>query len=275
MLPMMTFFIRRHPVLFRPEGVNRSATVMRAVDILVAAAGLVVLAPLFALIAAAIVVDGRGPIIFSQLRLGMRGQHFRLYKFRKFDEGRQVCGGGPLTLKDDPRLTRLGRLLARTKLDELPQLWNVLKGDMAVVGPRPESLEFSDCFGDSHRWAFDHRPGIFGPTQVLFRNEGIFFENQKGSDLGRFYREVLFPLKARIDRAYYPERTLLRDIAWVVRGILAVFGWMPALDGRADLAAEVENWIRCNLTTRHGHSEAIVDAKRVDRGQPVPLQPKR
>jgi lipopolysaccharide/colanic/teichoic acid biosynthesis glycosyltransferase len=248
---------------------------MRAFDASAAAVGLVVLAPLLALVAAAILVDGRGPIIFSQLRLGMRGEHFRLYKFRKFDESSRVCGGGPLTMRNDPRLTRLGRLLALTKLDELPQLWNVLRGDMALVGPRPESLDFADCFDDGHRWALDHRPGIFGPTQVFFRNEGSLFRGRRGHDLERFYRDVLFPLKARIDRAYYPERTVFRDITWIVRGILAVFGCTPSLHDGSDLAGEVEHWIRCNLTTRQGRSEETVDTKFVDRVQSPSLQSKR
>jgi lipopolysaccharide/colanic/teichoic acid biosynthesis glycosyltransferase len=272
---MMTFFVPRPPPLFRPETVNRRVTVMRAVDVSIAAVGLIVLAPLLVLVAAAILVDGRGPIIFSQLRLGIHGQHFRLYKFRKFDEGRRVRGGGPLTMNNDPRLTRLGRLLAWTKLDELPQLWNVLRGDMAIVGPRPESLDFADCFDDGHRWALDHRPGIFGPTQVFFRNEGSLFQNQKVRDLEQFYRDVLFPLKARIDRAYYPERTFFRDITWIVRGTFAVFGWTPSLHEGSDLAGEVENWIRCNLSTRRGHLEETVEVKLVDRIQSAPLQPKR
>jgi lipopolysaccharide/colanic/teichoic acid biosynthesis glycosyltransferase len=242
--------------------------------VFVAAAGLIVLTPLLALVAASVLVDGRGPVIFSQLRVGVHGRNFRLYKFRKFDESRRVHGGGTLTINNDPRLTRLGRLLARTKLDELPQLWNVLRGDMAIVGPRPESLDLADRLGDSHRWALDYRPGIFGPTQVFFRNEAYLFQNREGGDLERFYCEVLYPLKARIDGAYYPDRTLVRDITWIIRGILAVFGWMPALRGMSDLGGEVENWIRCNLTKRPGHSKAIIDARLVDQAQPAPLQSK-
>src|ERR1041384_4553495 len=125
----MTFLVPRSRALLRTECGKAQTTVVRAVDVLAAAVGLIVVAPLMGLIAVAIWFDGRGPIIFSQLRLGLRGQHFRLYKFRKFDEGGHACGGGPLTMRHDPRLTRLGRLLALTKLDELPQLWNVLTGD--------------------------------------------------------------------------------------------------------------------------------------------------
>ena len=224
----------------------------RAVAVFVAAAGLAVLSVFMAWIAAAILLEGGRPIFFSQLRLGVGGKPFRLYKFRKFDESRGG-GGGALTLKDDPRLSRFGRLLAKTKLDELPQLWNVLRGDMALVGPRPETLDFADCFDDGQRWALDYRPGIFGPAQVFFRNEGALLLNRKGGDLEQFYRAIVFPLKARIDRAYYPERTVLRDFRWMLRGIVAVLGWAPSLREETDLAMRVENWIRHNC--RHGATQ--------------------
>jgi len=241
--------LSRRPPLFRPEGLNRSFTATRAVDVALAAGGLIVLAPLLVLVAVAVWLDMRSSVIFVQLRVGMHGQHFRLYKFRKFDEKSPARGGGPLTLNNDPRMTRLGRMLAQTKLDELPQLWNVLKGDMAIVGPRPESIDFAGCLDG---WSLHHRPGIFGPAQVFFRNEAVLFQNREGRDLERFYREVVYPLKARIDDAYYPNRSLAQDIIWVFRGILAVFGWTMPLQGPSDLPGEVENWILCNLTSGQG-----------------------
>ena len=242
---MTTSIVPRQPRPLRSEARKRPIAAGRAVDVFVAVGGLVVLSALMICIAAVILVDGGGPIIFSQLRLGMGGQVFRLYKFRKFDESRRG-GGGALTIKGDPRLTRFGGLLAKTKLDELPQLWNVLRGDMAIVGPRPETLDFADCFDDGHRWVLDYRPGIFGPAQVFFRNEGALFQNQEGRDPEQFYREIVFPLKARIDQAYYPGRTLLRDIRWILRGIFAVFGWAPSLREERDLAARAEAWLRRN-----------------------------
>jgi lipopolysaccharide/colanic/teichoic acid biosynthesis glycosyltransferase len=232
------------PARLQAQPDNARVASTRLVDALVAGTGLIVFAPLMAMIAAAVFFEGGRPIIFSQVRLGRGGRPFKLYKFRKFDA---VPGrGGALTVKDDPRLTRVGKFLLWTKFDELPQLWNILNDDMAVVGPRPESLDFADCFEDGYHWLLDHKPGIFGPTQVFFRNETALHPNQANGDPERFYRDVLFPLKARIDRAYYPARTPLRDLAWIVRGIGAVFGWAPSPRDGADLVAEVEEWMRRN-----------------------------
>ena len=189
----------------------------RMLDIVAALLGLLVLGPLMVLVAVAVWAEGGRPVIFSQTRLGQNGRRFQLYKFRKF---RPVAATGPkLTVKDDPRLTTVGRFIERTKLDELPQLWNVLVGDMSAVGPRPEVPEFADCFTHGHQRLLDFKPGIFGPAQVAFRNEGALFG---GGDIESFYREVLFPAKARLDLRYYPSRSLARDLAWIFRGMLAV-----------------------------------------------------
>lgn len=191
----------------------------RALDLVVAWLGILLTSPLMLLIILAILIESGRPVFFAQTRLGQGGRHFRIFKFRKFgkDSGE---AGLPLTMREDPRLSRIGRFLAASKLDELPQLYNVLIGDMSLVGPRPESLAFSDCFAGEHRAILAYRPGIFGPSQVAFRNECALFPPD--SDPTRFYRQVLFPLKARLDLSYYPHRTLLSDCAWIARGALAV-----------------------------------------------------
>ncbi len=195
----------------------------RALDIVLAAAGLVLLAPFFALVASAIVLETGFPILYVQKRLGQRGKVFGIYKFRKFG----VCcdGGCPLTLSNDSRMTMVGAALARSKLDELPQLFNILRGDMAVVGPRPESLALADCFDETTRGILDHRPGIFGPSQVAFRDECSLYP--KGRDPVQFYVQSLFPAKAALDLAYYPNRTMAADIRWIARGVFAVTGFLP------------------------------------------------
>src|SRR5690606_17811654 len=117
--------------------------------------------------------DGR-PILFRQMRIGQLGRPFRMLKFRKF---RSECGaqGLPLTLEGDSRMTMVGRFLRATKFDELPQFWNVLVGDMAIIGPRPETPAFADCFTGGLERVLDHKPGIFGPSQAIFRNESTLF----------------------------------------------------------------------------------------------------
>jgi lipopolysaccharide/colanic/teichoic acid biosynthesis glycosyltransferase len=181
------------------------------------------------LIAIAIIIESGRPVFFSQTRIGQHGRRFRLHKFRKFYDG-DAAGGCALTVQNDPRLTRVGWFLERSKLDELPQLWNVLKGEMSVVGPRPETPHFESCFSHSYSRVLDHRPGIVGPAQVMFRNESALYT--PGEDPEIVYRAVLFPAKARIDLAYYPERTLIGDLKWVLLAVLAVCGWrgFPQID---------------------------------------------
>jgi lipopolysaccharide/colanic/teichoic acid biosynthesis glycosyltransferase len=181
--------------------------------------GLMTLAPLIVLIAITLIVETGFPVFFSQERLGKDGRLFRLYKFRKFrpDIGTATR---PVTLAADSRLTRVGRFLERTKLDEIPQLWNIVRGDMAIVGPRPEVPCFADCFAAGDERVLDYLPGILGPSQVAFRDEGALYPSSV--DPVVFYRHVLFPAKAELDLAYYPSRTFSRDLMWIARGVLAV-----------------------------------------------------
>src|SRR3954447_18611185 len=141
------------------------ANLRRLLDILFAVTAASVLMPVLLVTAFAIWIEGGSPILFSQLRLGQNGRPFRIYKFRKF---KVTCDGRgfPLTMDGDGRLTPVGRILAVTKLDELPQLWNVIRGDMSLVGPRPESLDFADCFRSGFERLLDYKPGLFGPCQV-------------------------------------------------------------------------------------------------------------
>jgi lipopolysaccharide/colanic/teichoic acid biosynthesis glycosyltransferase len=209
----------------------------RILDLVIAGTSLVLLGPIMMLVALAIWVESGRPIFFSQVRLGQMGRHFRMYKFRKFHKGSGAIDR-PVTIRNDYRMTRLGGFLARAKLDELPQLWNILKGDMSVVGPRPESLDLADCFVGFYRRVLDHKPGIFGPNQVVFRDEALLYPDTL--DPQQFYREVLFPLKANIDLAYFPNRTIPSDIGWIICGVLAVVGLMPARKFQA-MSAGIRN----------------------------------
>lgn len=191
----------------------------RIFDIIGATSGAIILSPIIAGVVLAIWLDSGSPILFAQTRLGLRGRQFRMYKFRKF---KLDCApdGYPLTMEGDHRLTRVGRVLAASKLDELPQLWNVLRGDMSIVGPRPESTSFADCFSNGLERVLEYKPGLFGPCQVLFRYESkLYPENVPPMD---FYRRVLFPIKAKIDIDYFSNRTLTSDIRWIFRAVLAI-----------------------------------------------------
>ncbi|CDX43511.1 Sugar transferase [Mesorhizobium sp. SOD10] len=193
----------------------------RAIDIIAACLGLIVLSPLMLLIAAALLIEGGRPVLFVQPRIGAGGQLFRMYKFRKFYPQCDTAGLA-LTLANDARMTTVGRFLAFSKMDELPQLWNVLKGDMALVGPRPESLSFAECFRDGYEAVLQYKPGLFGPAQIMFRHEAHFYP--RDVEPTAFYKEVLFPAKAKIDLSYYGRRTILSDAALIIRGVFIVLG---------------------------------------------------
>ncbi|OHV66061.1 sugar transferase [Mesorhizobium sp. LCM 4577] len=193
----------------------------RALDMIAASLGLIVLSPLMLLIVAALLIEGGRPVLFIQPRIGAGGQLFRMYKFRKFYPQCDAAGLA-LTLANDARMTTVGRFLAFSKMDELPQLWNVLKGDMALVGPRPESLSFADCFRDGYEAVLQYKPGLFGPAQIIFRHEAHFYPRDVEPTV--FYKEVLFPAKARIDLSYYARRTILSDTALIIRGVFTVLG---------------------------------------------------
>jgi lipopolysaccharide/colanic/teichoic acid biosynthesis glycosyltransferase len=151
----------------------------RIMDLLGSIIGLIVAAPLLAILAAAIKLDSPGPVFFVQRRAGENGRPFRLVKLRTMVEGademvveapESADAKGPLVAtvkrRDDPRVTRVGRFLRRASLDELPQLWNVLKGEMSLVGPRPEELCVVRRYGDWHRQRLAVKPGLTGPMQV-------------------------------------------------------------------------------------------------------------
>ena len=209
--------------LFAPTPAPR-VSLRRTLDIMCAGTAASVLMPVYLITALAIWIESGKPILFSQLRLGQNGRPFRIYKFRKFRPNCDVHGY-PLTMERDGRLTAIGRILAATKLDELPQLWNVLRGDMSLVGPRPESLAFADCFRDGFEELLEYKPGLFGPCQVMFRHESKLYPADVSA--ADFYRQVLFPAKAEIDLAYFPRRTLASDLGWILRaaGMIAVECW--------------------------------------------------
>jgi lipopolysaccharide/colanic/teichoic acid biosynthesis glycosyltransferase len=217
---------------------NAFRLLKRGCDVLAASAGLILSAPIFLLVALAVRLDTPGPIFFSQLRLGQGDQLIRIYKFRKFRD-EPACSRLPLTLRADHRLTRVGAFLERTKLDELPQLWNVLLGNMSLVGPRPETLEFRSCLDGANRRILRFKPGLLGPSQYFFRNENNFYP--EGADHEDYYRKTLFALKASVDLAYYENSNIWRDMVWIFRCMFATV--FRAVADDTDWLKIVEDWV--------------------------------
>jgi lipopolysaccharide/colanic/teichoic acid biosynthesis glycosyltransferase len=191
----------------------------RLFDLAVAGAGLLVALPLFLLIAIAIKRDTSGPVFFRQVRVGRHRRPFRMWKFRKMPHDLPVQGP-MLTARDDRRLTRVGFWLERTKLDELPQLLNVLAGDMSVVGPRPEVPKFVDR-ATPELWdqVLSVKPGIFGPNQIRFRNEADLYPPDC-ADVEDFYLRQILPEKLLEDARYAHRSGWFGDLSLLVRGLL-------------------------------------------------------
>ena len=195
----------------RPETISR-----RAFDAGAAAALLLFLAPLFLALAIAIRLDSRGPVFFRCERVGRGGRRLRMLKFRKMHE--HAAGPG-LTTSSDGRLTRVGAWLARTKLDELPQLWHVLRGDMSIVGPRPESDEFVAAHADAYEQITTVNPGIVGLSQLAFAQESAILD---ADDPVRHYLDRILPQKVALDVRYSRERNFWLDLRIMYWGVVAV-----------------------------------------------------
>ena len=189
----------------------------RLMDIVVSLLLLVVVSPIFLFCVLAIVAESRGPVFYRCRRVGLRGADLCVLKFRKMRHGE---GGAALTAPADERFTRLGRLLSKTKLDELPQLWSVLKGDMSLVGPRPEDDGFVRLRATDYTEILTVRPGITGLAQLAFAAESEILD--PNDRIGHYVNEIL-PQKAALDRIYVSERTLgmdLKIIAWTFLPVL-------------------------------------------------------
>ena len=188
----------------------------RAFDFVVALVGLVFLSPLLVAISVVIRLSSPGPAVYSQVRVGQGGRHFRLLKLRSMVANADRIGTS-VTTSADPRVTAVGRLLRRTKLDELPQLWNVLKGDMSLVGPRPDVPGFADRLSDDDTIILSVRPGITGPATLKFRREEEMLAKQ--SDPEKYNREVIFPEKVRLNREYVENYSFWGDLKYIYQTI--------------------------------------------------------
>ena len=190
----------------------------RPVEAIVSLAALVVSLPLLAASAAAIAATSRGPVLFRQERVGRGGRNFVLYKLRTM---RTAQGGPQVTSGDDRRVTRVGRLLRRTKLDELPELWNVLRGDMSLVGPRPEVPRYVNVGNPAWRFVLEAKPGVTDPVTLRLRNEESLLAEVPG-DREHFYLSTLQPFKLKGYAEYLRIRSWRSDLTILWKSALAV-----------------------------------------------------
>ncbi len=191
----------------------------RAVDLVIAVLGLIVLLPFLLVVALLIKIDSTGPVFFRQVRVGLNGHTFRIVKFRSMVQDAYKMGSR-LTTKRDPRVTRVGQLLRWFKIDELPQLINVVKGEMSLIGPRPEDPHFVHAYTAAQRKVLSVRPGMVGPSQILGRDElESYPEGLK--DTEAYYLSHILQEKLERDLEYVQHATFWGDMSLLARGIWA------------------------------------------------------
>jgi lipopolysaccharide/colanic/teichoic acid biosynthesis glycosyltransferase len=192
--------------------------IKRSFDFLTALIGLIVLFPLFFIISLLIKLTSPGPVFHRGKRVGLSARLFNLYKFRTMIIGAENTGPG-ITSQNDPRITSVGRILRRAKLDELPQLINVLKGEMSLVGPRPEDPRYVLLYNEEQRCILSVRPGITSPASIRFRHE----ENILSVANKDTYVLNLMPEKIKIDLRYLERQTLWTDLSLLFCTVFQVF----------------------------------------------------
>jgi len=190
----------------------RDGWAKRCLDVAFSAVGLLALSPLFALCAVLAKAQSPGGVFYWGPRVGRGGRPFRMAKFRTMMCDAPSKGPG-VTAEDDPRMTAVGRFLRRTKLDELPQLLNVLNGTMSLVGPRPELPQYVAHYDEQQRRVLSVRPGITGPTQIAFRHEERMLAGRE--DVESYYVESIMPRKLAMDLAYIADRGVWADLGYL------------------------------------------------------------
>lgn len=188
----------------------------RGFDVAASALGLVLTAPLLAAIAVGIVLDSPGPVFYRGSRVGRAGQIFRIFKFRTMVPQADTLGG-PSTADDDPRITRVGRWLRSYKLDELPQLLNVLRGEMSIVGPRPEVPQYAALLTGDERAILSVRPGMTDWASIWDIDEGRALAGS--ADAERKYLEEIRPQKVRLQLKYVQEQSLSTDLRIIAQTV--------------------------------------------------------
>lgn len=207
-----------------------SAIVRRSLDLAVGFAALVALSPVFLLVATSVVLDSGLPILFRQTRIGRGGRPFVLLKFRTMRATSDT--GAQLTVRGDPRITRVGRFLRRSKLDELPQFVNVLRGEMTLVGPRPEVPQYVVQYPPQFRCMLDLKPGLTDPATLAYINE----EDQLArlGDVGVDYVREVMPRKLAANLEYAGRATIVTDLEVIAQTAFLVikrtFGFRKAVD---------------------------------------------
>jgi len=191
----------------------------RTFDILLSGLGLLFLWPVLLVVAILVKREDGSPVFFNQERVGRGGELFRIHKFRTMFRDAESCGPS-VTGGGDPRITRMGRILRKTKLDELPQLLNVLRGDMSFVGPRPEVAKYVALYTDEQRAILEHRPGITDLATLRYRNEEEILA--EADDPESYYIEKIIPAKIALNLEHARKSSFFADLGIILKTLLAI-----------------------------------------------------
>ena len=194
---------------------------MRLFDFIISSVGILILSPLFIITIFLIKLTSPGPILFIQDRVGRNNRIFLLYKFRSMVNNADRMGTS-VTTGNDSRITKIGRILRKTKLDELPQLWNVLKGDMSFVGPRPDVPEIVNNYSYEMKRILEIRPGITSNVALYLRNEEDLLSLAKDHD--KAYEEIFVPTKVKLAMEHVNRKSFLFDFGILLKTVWALTG---------------------------------------------------
>lgn len=191
----------------------------RLFDIFFSCIGVIILLPVFLVCALWIKIDSKGPIFFRQIRVGLRGESFKIYKFRTMVDDANLLGG-PITVGTDARITSVGHFLRRYKLDELLQLINVLKGEMSLVGPRPEVRKYVDVYSKDYEEILKIRPGITDLASLRYSNESDILGN--ADDPRYVYVNKILPEKIKLAKVYISKMSFFFDIKLIFKTLFQI-----------------------------------------------------
>jgi len=214
--------------------------IKRIGDIILATIVLIILLPILLPLSIGLKLTGEGEIFYFQKRIGKNSIYFDIWKFATMLKNSPNIGTGMITIKNDPRLTLLGGFLRKTKINELPQIINVIKGDMSIVGPRPTVEKHANAYGNEMRdKIYSIKPGITGIGSILFRDEETFLSSHEG-DPFEYYQNIIIPYKTQVELWYQNNRSFITDLkiifltAWVILfpKTNLYYSWFPSLPVR-------------------------------------------
>lgn len=199
--------------------------IKRIMDLIIAIVALIILSPLFIVVIIILAFTGEGEVFYPQMRVGYKQKEFKIWKFATMVKDSEKIGNKDMTLRNDPRVTKFGKILRITKINELPQIFNVLSGDMSIVGPRPLMRVSFEMYKPEHsKRVYNSKPGITGIGPLLLRDEEKIVTNatEKGSNPREFYKNQIYPYKGEVEMWYQENKSIWVDTltifltAWVI-----------------------------------------------------------